>query len=148
MLCQHGPLHIVLKPQYGSQCLLDQEVELSSWVEISLLTYYLRGVSGRRREAVSEMFTKDRLQGIAQKLDIAHRGPFDVGLTWLAPPDIILDLAEETVIIGRYSGTFPAFSSNSMPLTVQSQHHPFSVGQRGCGQLHPTHVQAKGASTV
>ena len=97
---------------------------------------------------MSETFTRDRLQGIAQKLDIAHGGAFDVGRTWLAPPDVILDLAEETVIIGRYSGTFTAFSSNSLLLTVQTQHHTFSVGERGCGELHPTRVQASGASSV
>ena len=101
MLCQYGPLHIVLKPQHGSQCLLDEEVQLSQWIRLSLLTIYLRGVSGCRREVVSEMFTRDRLQGIAQKLGIVYGGAFDVGLTWLAPPDVILDLAEETVIIGR-----------------------------------------------
>ena len=70
-------------------------------MESPLSTLSLRGVSGCRREVVSETFTKDRLQGIAQKLDIAHGGAFDVGLTWLAPPDVILDLARETVIIGR-----------------------------------------------
>ena len=94
------------------------------------------------------MFTRDRLQGIAQKLDIMHGGAFDVGLTWLAPPDVILDLAEETVIIGRYSGTLTALSSSSLLLTVQSQHRTFPVGERGCGQLHATHAQANGASTV
>ena len=97
---------------------------------------------------MSETFTKDRLQGIAQKLDIAHGGAFDVALTWLAPPDVILDLAEETVIIGRYSDTFTAFSSNSMPLAVQTRHHTFTVGKQDWGQLHPTHVQDNGASTV
>ena len=80
----------------------------------------LRGACGCRREVASETFTKERLQGIAQKLDIAHGGAFDVGLTWLAPPDVILDLAEEAVIIGRYAATFPAFSGSSMPLAVQS----------------------------
>ena len=84
-----------------TQCLLNKELGLPQWMEVSLSVLYSRDVSGCRREVVSERFTKDRLQGIAQKLDIAHGGAFDVGLTWLAPPDVILDLAEETVIIGR-----------------------------------------------
>ena len=80
----------------------------------------LRGFFGCRREVVSEIFTRDRLQGIAQKLDIAPGGAFNLGLTWLAPPDIILDLAEETVIIGRYRGIFTDIRSPSMALAVQA----------------------------
>ena len=97
---------------------------------------------------MSETFTRDRLQGIAQKLDIAHGGAFDVGLPWLAPPAVILDLAEEPGIIGRYKCTFTAFSGNSIPLAVQIRHHMFTAGKRGCGELHPTLEQNDGASTI
>ena len=108
----------------------------------------LKGVFGCRREVVSEMFTRDRLQGIAQKLDIAPGGDFSLGLTWLAPPSVILDLAEETVIIGRYTGMFTDIRSTSMALAVQAWCHILTTGERGCGQLRPAHVQGDGASTV
>ena len=55
----------------------------------------------RRREVVLEQFTRDRLTGIARKLGIAHGGVFESGLTWLAPPDLLMALAEKTVSIGR-----------------------------------------------
>ena len=54
-----------------------------------------------RRDVVYEEFTKSRLTGVAGKLSIAHRGVFDSGLTWLAPPAFTLELAKATVSIGR-----------------------------------------------
>ena len=100
--------------------LIDAERCICRMGESISLDIASKRVLGCRREVVLEMFTKNRLQSIAQKLAIASGDTFDLGLTWLAPPDIILDLAEETVIIGRYRGVFTAISSNSMPLTVQA----------------------------
>jgi len=54
-----------------------------------------------RREVVTEQFTRDRLHRIAAKLDIVHGGVYESGLTWLAPPEIVLELADTTVTIGR-----------------------------------------------
>jgi len=57
--------------------------------------------SSCRREVVTEQFTRDRLNRIAGKLGIAHGGVYESGLTWLAPPELLLELADATVTIGR-----------------------------------------------
>jgi hypothetical protein len=61
-----------------------------------------RGQMSRRRETVLEEFTRDRLHGVAGKLGIAHGGVFESGLTWLGAPESILQLAKETLSIGRW----------------------------------------------
>ena len=62
---------------------------------------YVSSSCSCRREVVTEQFTRDRLSRIAGKLGIAHGGVYESGLTWLAPPEILLELADATVTIGR-----------------------------------------------
>lgn len=81
-----------------------------------------RGQTGQRscrRETVLEQFTRDRLHGVAGKLGIAHRGVFESGLTWLGPPQSILQLAKETLSIGR--------SDSAGSKNVCCRHWPISL---------------------